>query len=239
MYQERTYREWIEPEGLVRTAVSVGESDLLILARSDLAAPAGQLTREVRERIEEYIDRDPGFASALAPYRPFEDAPAIIRRMADAGSKYGVGPMAAVAGAVAEYVGDALSGECDEVIIENGGDVYMKSHRPVTMSLYAGEPSPFTGKVKFRVSPKGRALGVCTSSGVVGHSTSFGCADAVTIICDSALEADAAATAFCNAVRGVADVDAAIKRAEAVESVKGIIVAIEDRLGMWGEVEFV
>lgn len=239
MYQERTYRRWVEPEDLVRTEVSIGESDLMILASKEVACAAGLALSRARALLEDYISCDPDFMSALAPYDLRGDAPAMARRMAAAGSKFGVGPMAAVAGAVAEHVGDALSRECDEVIVENGGDIYIKGSRQVTLSLYAGESSPFTKKVRFRVEPKGGALGVCTSSGMVGHSVSFGCADAVTVICDSALEADAAATALCNSVKGVADVDAAIRRAKATGSIRGMIVAIEDRLGVWGEVEMI
>ncbi len=239
MYQERTYRRWVEPEDLVLTEVSIGESDLMILASKDVAAPAGLALSHARALLEEYIRRDPDFASALAPYDLRGDAPGMARRMAAAGSRFGVGPMAAVAGAVAEHVGDSLSRECDEVIVENGGDIYIKGARNVTLSLYAGEASPFTKKVRFRVDPKGGALGVCTSSGMVGHSVSFGCADAVTVVCESALEADAAATALCNAVKGVADVDAVINRAKSAGSIRGIIVAIEDRLGVWGDVELV
>lgn len=239
MYQERIYREWVRLEGLVRTAVSIGESDLMILAAEDVSVQAGLLTHEARTIIEDYIRSDEGFAAALSPYETSSDAPDIIRRMAGASARYGVGPMAAVAGAVSEYVGEGLREKYDRVIIENGGDIYARSSEPVTMSLYAGERSPFTGKVKFVVRPDGGALGVCTSSGTVGHSLSFGCADAVTVISASAIEADAAATALCNDVQGLPNVDRVIERARGCEGIRGIIVAIDDKLGVWGEVELI
>lgn len=239
MYEERTYREWVNNDSLKTTVVSIGESDLMILAACDVSVPAGSLVAQVREEIEMHIRRDESFVGSLSPYDVVPDAPAIVRRMAEAGRRFGVGPMAAVAGAVSEYVGEGLRGECDEVIIENGGDIYMRCKEPVTMSLYGGEKSPFTGKVKFIVEPRGRSLGVCTSSGTVGHSTSFGCADSVTVVCDSAVDADAAATALCNAVRCKSNVDRVIERARGSGMIRGIIVAIEDKLGVWGEVELI
>jgi ApbE superfamily uncharacterized protein (UPF0280 family) len=238
VFEDRTYREWVDAKGLVRSSVSIGESDLMILAREDVSAQAGLLTREVREILEGYVRSDSGFARAMAPYEPSSDAPAIVHGMAAAGRQFGVGPMASVAGAVAKYVGEGLA-ECDELIIENGGDIFVRSRRPVTMSLYAGDRSPFTGKVLFTVHPEGGALGVCTSSGTVGHSTSFGKADAVTVISDSAIDADAAATALCNDVKVQSDVDRVIEKAASCDEIRGIIVAIDDRFGVWGDVELV
>lgn len=238
MYQERTYREWVSPVGLVRTAVSLGESDLMILAPEDVSAPAGLLTREARDILEGYIREDAEFLRAMAPCEPACDAPAIIRAMAAAAERFGVGPMASVAGAVAKHVGEGLA-EFDELIIENGGDIFVRSRRPVTMSLYAGERSPFTGKVEFRVHPEGGAIGVCTSSGTVGHSVSFGRADAVTVICDSAIDADAAATALGNDVKEESDVDRVIEKAASFNEIRGILIAVGDRLGVWGEVELI
>jgi hypothetical protein len=174
----------------------------------------------------------------MTPYEPSVDAPSLVHGMAAAAKRFGVGPMASVAGAVAKYVGEGLA-EFDELIIENGGDIFVRSKGPVTMSLYAGELSPFTGRIKFRVHPEGGAIGVCTSSGTVGHSMSLGKADAVTVICDSALDADAAATALCNEVRRESDVDRVIERASACEEIRGMVIALGERLGVWGDVELI
>lgn len=238
MYQERKYREWVSPAGLVRTAVSLGESDLMILAPEDVSAEAGLLTRRARDILQAYIGEDEEFLRSMTPCGVKPDAPAIVQAMAAAAERFGVGPMASVAGAVAKYVGESLD-EFDELIIENGGDIFVRSKRPVTMSLYAGESSPFTGRVKFKVHPEGGAIGVCTSSGTVGHSVSFGRADAVTAICESAVDADAAATALCNGVREESDVDRVIEKASSFEEIRGIVVAIGERLGVCGEVELV
>lgn len=236
MYEERTYRERVRPEGLVRSDLSFQESDLCIFADREVASRALVLLGEARFQLEAYIERDEGFKTALSPHDPIHCAPLIVRKMADAARRFGVGPMAAVAGAVAEHVGDRIAGN---VMIENGGDIYARTKRPITLSLYAGESSPFTGKVKFRVDSRGESIGIATSSATHGHSLSFGKADAVCVVSASAVDADAAATAFCNKVQREDDIDAVIEEAMGHEGVKGIIVAIGDKLGVKGDIEFI
>ena len=159
--------------------------------------------------------------------------------MAAAAARFGVGPMAAVAGAVAAAVGDELARRFGDVIIENGGDVFVSSSRPVTFGFYAGPHSPFSGKLRFGVTGMGERFGVCTSSGTVGHSLSFGKADAVTIVGASAVDADAAATAIANRVQTRDDIDRAIEEAQKFKEIKGIIAAKDDRLGLWGAVTMI
>ncbi len=238
MYEERTYREWIAGAGFVRSVVVEGESDLLILARRPDDAAAHRLVRGARDELNAMLRADPDFGAALTPHRTPSGAPSIAQRMAAAAERVGVGPMAAVAGAVAERVGAGLiAGGAEEVIVENGGDIFLQTRTPVTVSLYAGERSPFTGTLRFTVRPEGRPLGLCTSSGTVGHSTSFGRADALCIIARDVLFADAAATAFANEVRGPDDVDWAVQCATVTDGIDGILVAAGDRLGLWGAIE--
>jgi len=182
------------------------------------------------------MDRDAEFAASLVPHEVLNETPELARRMAAAAARFGVGPMAAVAGAVAEYVGDGIEGD---VIVENGGDIYARSQQPLTVNLHAGERSPFAGKVKFLVRTGGRPVGICTSSGAFGHSRSFGRADAVCIVCESASDADAAATAFCNRVQGPGDVEGVIEEAKGCDLIKGMLIAAGDKLGAWGDIEFV
>ena len=114
----------------------------------------------------------------------------------------GTGPMSAVAGAIAEYICNDLLTEfsLQEVIIENGGDIFMKLTSPATISVYAGT-SPLSEKISLVIKPEETPLSVCCSSGTVGHSLSFGIADACMIACRSGALADAYATAFCNEVK--------------------------------------
>src|SRR5690606_22056825 len=99
-----------------------------------------------------------------------------------------------------------LLDQSPEVIVENGGDIYLRMDRPVEIGLYAGADSPFSGTLRLRVDPRGAGLGVCCSSGTVGHSLSFGKADAVVTVAADAALADAAATSLCNRIQTTDDI---------------------------------
>ncbi len=236
MYEERTYREWVGSRAFVRTRVALGESDLLILAENDVRVSANGLLCEARRDIESYIESDPSFRTVLSPYDVRPDAPLIVQRMAEAANIFGVGPMAAVAGAVADYIGEQLSGD---VVIENGGDIFVRSGRPLTFGLFAGDDSPFTRNVRFSVFSHGAPLGVCTSSGTVGHSLSFGKADAVCVVSHNAAYADAAATSLCNMVKEVSDIEKILEHARSFKEIRGVIAAMKDKIGLCGEIELV
>lgn len=156
--------------------------------------------------------------------------------MLEAGRKANVGPMAAVAGAIAEYVGKELLEFSPEIIVENGGDIFLKVLRKRIVGIYAGD-SPLTGKVGLEINPQETPLGVCTSSGTVGHSLSFGKADAVVVIATSATLADAAATAICNRVSQPEDIHSAIEFGKQISSLKGIVIIIGGDVGAWGDVK--
>jgi len=215
-YQPRTYRHWIKDESLVAFTVVVKETDLYIRASSNLRSKAYKLVLKYRSMLEAYIERNRDFLTSLEPLSVEQDAPRIAREMAEAGSKVGVGPMAAVAGAIAEYVGKELLAFTPEIIVENGGDIFLKTVRKRTIGIYAGN-SPLTGKVGLEIDAAETPLGVCTSSGTVGHSLSFGRADAVVILSASATLADAAATAIGNLVSEPQDISKGIEFAEGVE----------------------
>jgi ApbE superfamily uncharacterized protein (UPF0280 family) len=155
--------------------------------------------------------------------------------MAEATATAGVGPMAAVAGAIAEAVGQELLRFSDEVIVENGGDIFIKSSEERLIGLYAGESS-LSGKVAFAISPEQTPLGVCTSSGTVGHSFSFGKADAVVAFAASTALADAAATAIGNRVSTADDIEGALDYAQTIEGLSGVAIVKDDRLGLRGQV---
>jgi uncharacterized protein len=162
------------------------------------AAKAGILA--ARQKLEAYIARDPFFASAFDPYTP-DSTDLVITRMADATRKAGVGPMAAVAGAIAWAGAEAmLEAGATFGVVDNGGDIALLCDRPVRVGIHAGEAA-LSNRVAFIVPPQDRILGVCTSSATVGPSISFGVADAVTIFSHDVALADAWATGVCNAIR--------------------------------------
>jgi ApbE superfamily uncharacterized protein (UPF0280 family) len=237
VYEPRLYREWVETTGLVTFHAVERESDLEIRAHRDLRNRAREALREARAEIEREIARRPEFATSFSPL-PLPASPEpVVADMLKAARAYGVGPMAAVAGAVAETVGQALLQHTPEVIVENGGDIFLKMDRPVEVGLYAGKESPFTGVVRLRLDPEGGALGVCTSSGTVGHSTSFGCADAVVAVARNAALADAAATAVGNRVKDASDVEAVLAGEQERGALEGLLIAVGRRIGAWGKLE--
>jgi ApbE superfamily uncharacterized protein (UPF0280 family) len=238
MYQDRLYRNLLYKEDLLSFRVVVNETDLFVHAKKPLEDITKELILKYRGYVEEYIRRYPAFVKALVPWRLNGPLPIIIREMVGAGDKTGVGPMAAVAGAIAEHVGLDLLFHTDEVIVENGGDIFLKTHSPVTVGVFAGD-SPLSLRIGLRINPKENPLSVCTSSGTVGHSLSFGKADAVCVISRSCSLADAAATSIGNKVESKAHIQRAIDFGKQIEGVMGIVVIVGDAVGAWGEVEMV
>jgi uncharacterized protein len=235
-YQPRTYRHWIEGKDLIAFSVTEKETNLYIRAGSNLQKKARRLVLKYRDQLEGYIGHNPAFQTSLEPVTVPENAPAIVREMAEAGKKVGVGPMAAVAGAIAEYVGRELLTFTPEIIVENGGDIYLKILKKRIVGIYAGD-SPLSGKIGLEINPRDTPLGACTSSGTVGHSLSFGKADAVVVVAASAILADAAATAIGNRVKQPEDIDKALEYARDIGGLKGVVIIIGKSVGAWGEVK--
>jgi len=239
MYKPRTYRKWAKVDDLIYFEVAEKETDLAIYADSDLKRTASEFVSRLRRDLEAYIKSDPDFFSSLEPLELKESAPEIAKAMALAGKKAGVGPMAAVAGAFSEFLGRELLKSSKQVIIENGGDIFIRSLVPRAIGVYAGEASPFTGRLSVIVEAAKNGLGVCTSSGTVSHSLNFGRTDATLIISDSASLADAAATAAGNAVKSKDDIEKGIEVARSIDGVKGVLIIVGDKMGTWGDVRFV
>ena len=211
----------------------------------DEASYCPQLERFVEQRVlyyrtllEDFIAADPVFRTALQPYLLSGPAPALVLDMVRAGNLAGVGPMAAVAGAIAEYVGRDLQPRVQQVIVENGGDIYFSVRDAVKVGVYAGA-SPLSNRLAVAIAPQGHAFGVCTSSGTVGPSLSLGRADAAMIIAPSAILADAAATAAGNRVQTAADLEAALAWARQIPGVSGVLLIKDDKLALWGECRLV
>ena len=234
--EPRTYRHWVEGKDLISFNVTVKETDLYIRASRNLKNEAFKLVVKYRTALERYIERYPSFLTSLEPFPVGEDAPCIIKQMADAAQKVGVGPMASVAGAIAEFVGTELLAFSPEVIVENGGDIFLKSSGKRVVGIYAGKSS-LTGKIGLEIDGEETPLGICTSSGIVGHSLSYGKADAVVALSQSATLADAAATAIGNLIKQPGDIQSGIEFAKEVEGLKGLLIIKDDKVGLWGEVK--
>jgi uncharacterized protein len=235
---ERVYRHLVRTH-LAMSRVVVQQTDLSIYSDCPLdMTSARDIVFEQRGYLEAYIHRHPEFLHRLDPLPDDPLAPAIARQMLHAAGAAGVGPMAAVAGAMAEQVGQRLLEHTTEVIVENGGDIFISIHQPLTIGIYAGS-SPLSLRVGLRVQPDTGIRAVCTSSGTVGHSLSFGNADAVCVLSHSCALADAAATAIGNRVTGTKDMRRAIAWGERIEGLLGILIIKADKMAAWGQLEIV
>lgn len=239
MYKERGYRSWVKSGDLLKFEVKESQTDLLILAEKDLEKQARASVLNLRKEIEDYIKKDRSFYTSLEPVEVDTSAPDIVKAMAEAAKKAGVGPMASIAGAIAEFVGRDLMQFSGEVIVENGGDIFIRTRVPRRVGIYAGEDSPFTGKIAVEVKPTENGTGVCTSSGTVSHSLNFGVADAVCILSDNTALADAVATIAGNAVKNKDDIEKGIGIAKAIDGIKGVLIIVKDKMGTWGDVKIV
>lgn len=230
------YRILAKPKGLVTSRLRVGETDVLISGDRDLSREALPLIQKYRKQIESYIETSPVFSWSLTPVTMDEKAPDIVRTMIEASAEACVGPMATVAGAIADYVGRDLLAFSRDVIVENGGDIllHVSSKREL---LVLAENSPFEG-LKIAVGPTPEPIGICTSSGTLGHSLSFGKADAVTIFGQSAAKADAAATSVGNLIQSRLDIETGIERAREI-GVNGVLILVDDSIGVWGDIEII
>ena len=190
--------------------------------------------RRARADLELFIAGDPYFRAALEPYAHGADAPAIVRRMCEASARVGVGPMAAVAGAIAEAAVAAMARSgARYAIVDNGGDIAILNDEIATIGIYAGG-SPVRG-LALEIPPRDRILGVCTSSGTVGPSISFGNADAALIVADDVALADAAATALGNRIADAASLTTAFDFLKGVPEVSGAIGIIGDKMATYGK----
>ncbi|MBN1622381.1 MAG: UPF0280 family protein [Endomicrobiales bacterium] len=235
MYQPRFYRNWIKTSDLVSFNVQVSESDLNVQAKEDLSEVIKELLLKYRGQIESHIQTHPDFAKSLKPYPAEPLAPKIIRDMCFFGEKAGVGPMAAVAGAIAENIGTEILRKHDtELIIENGGDIFLASKKERKIGIYSGKSMP---ALNVEIKPEQMPCGICTSSGKMGHSMSFGKADSVTVLAKSCTLADAVATAACNQVQSEDDIKKSIEFAMNIEEVEGVVVVINRKIGIKGNLK--
>lgn len=236
----RAYRKTVIPaKSETSFQVVVAQTDLFIIAEKDLSNEALQAIHEVRSLISSYILLHPEFGESLVPVEVEKEASDTIRLMARAARTCGVGPMAAVAGAVAQFTAEHLGRFSNEVLVENGGDLYMISGKNRTVGLLA-DPGSGT-RVGLALTPKDFPLSICSSSGRIGHSLSLGSGDLVTVRAKDARFADAAATALANKLDSPSDVPKVIEEARRLSEsgLEGIFVQFNSKIGAWGEIELV
>jgi ApbE superfamily uncharacterized protein (UPF0280 family) len=190
--------------------------------------------KKQRKILEEYIERHPAFGSSFTPVPLYPRAPDIARRMARASRKTGVGPMAAVAGTVAQLAAEAALRQGDrDVVVENGGDIYLASDKEVIVGLFAGSSS-LSDKLAVSVIPAVMPLSICSSSSHMGHSVSLGRCDLACVAAKDAALADAAATCACNSVKTFSDIEHCLEQIMDISGIHGILIVKEEKIGLAG-----
>jgi len=238
MYEKRTYRNLVKTDDLIKFEVVVKETDLLVRAERDLSQETRESVLKYRHQLETYIAMNPEFQKSLVPLTDDPYAPEIVKEMILTSQLAHVGPMAAVAGAMAEWVSKDLLKLSKEVIVENGGDIFLATSKERTIGIYAGD-SPLSFKIGIVIQPKETPLGICTSSGKVGPSLSLGKANAVCILAKSSTLADAAATAVGNVVKEKKDIEWGLERGKGIVGVLGTLIIFEEKMGVWGNIKLI
>ncbi|MFH1857116.1 MAG: UPF0280 family protein [Candidatus Omnitrophota bacterium] len=238
MFEDRFYRDSVNAKGLIKFRVNIDETDILIFTETDFSELAYRFVRRLRYEIRKYIQLNFSFFKSLKPVNVDCNAPKIIQDMQRASLKAGVGPMAAVAGVIADYLGGALSKKSKEVIVENGGDIYFASQKERLVKIYAGN-SVLSGKIALNIKPEKSPLGICTSSKTIGHSMSFGIADAACVVAKSACTADAFATSIGNSIKSEENLQGILEKFNFTEDVFGAVVIVKEKLACIGDIELV
>ena len=238
-YRERSYRSRFSSDERRWFCVKFLESDLWIGVdsgsyRASMEADTYAMLVDLRRQMDAYLLMDPQYKTALTPYDAGLEAPNILKEMSRVSHKTGIGPMSAVAGAVAKKVAEFLGTQ--EVIVENGGDIYAQAASDMDISVFAGQ-SPLSEKIGLHIPAAEFPLGICTSSGTVGPSLSLGRADAVMIVCKDVMLADSYATAMANRIKTVNDLQSVIDRISDIPEILGAIAVKDDRMAITGRFE--
>lgn len=237
MYKKRFYRTNTYNTDLIPFAVSHFESNLQIYARSDLREISLEYLRCIHGQVSDYCQSHPEFEKSLIPIEITGAVPKIIRSMHKASWRVGVGPMATVAGAIAEAVGKKLLKYSPEIIIENGGDIFIAVSKPRRIGIFAGIGSVYNNLI-ININPDQTPCGICTSSGQFGHSLSMGKTCATIIISKSSALADGYATVFGNMVDTDLDIDLTLKTARKKKDIKGILIITSSKMAAYGDFTF-
>ncbi|MDR1951504.1 MAG: UPF0280 family protein [Bacteroidales bacterium] len=242
-YGDRTYRKQFRSDRWCGFVAKYKETDVWIgIDKNSFHREMPEFTektiRALRNEVDIYLKQDPQYRLSLIPYNAQEHAPKILKDMSEISHKANVGPMATVAGAFATYVAQELKKQfkIEEIIIENGGDIYADIKQDLDVSVFAGT-SPLSEKIGLRIDAKKSPLGICTSSGTVGHSLSFGKADAVMIVCKNATLSDGYATAFANKIQTSDDINPVLKLINEEKNILSALIVKNDKMGVVGQFE--
>ena len=218
----------------VRTRFEVGETAVTVGAEEAYIDAGISGIMRAREAVRRQISEDQFFLTTFEPYCPDGAADGTVKAMCEAAEAAGVGPMATVAGAIGQAAVDAMV-ECgsQHCWVDNGGDIALRLSTPVTVEVFSLPGSDTL--YGFEVDPSDGVRGICSSSGTIGHSISLGQCDLSTVLADSAILADAYATAVANGVRGRDDLETCFDRFRASPGFIGGMVVFGDDVAMCGD----
>jgi ApbE superfamily uncharacterized protein (UPF0280 family) len=234
--EDRYYRSVIDTARWTSFRTRVETTDLLIRAGKDLSVKAEQIVKELRGEIRKHIGMQEEFLTSYSPVKRLPRRPEIINNMYRASELTDTGPMASVAGAIAESLGNLLLQETEEIIIENGGDVWLKVTEPVLINILS-KSVYFHDNIILKIYPDKTPCGICTSSGKIGYSFSYGRADSATVISGDAAFADAAATGACNLITNEDSLMDALAYCMKMEKTRGTVLIFRDRMALQGDIE--
>ena len=230
------YRSFVQNKEKFFWHVIYKNSDLLISSDKDIKNKIEEPVKKIYKDLEFVMKKDPAFLKSLSPViiKPF--FPPIIKEMCRLSKSFKVGPMAAVAGTVNDYLSAHLLKYCENLLIENGGDLFLKSNRDLNIGVYL-KNSYFKNKLILKVRTKDMPCGVCASSSTFGHSLSLGKCDLAVAQSKSTIEADAAATAVANSVNSADDIEKSIDYFNKIGNLTGLLVIKDNKIGVWGSIE--
>lgn len=241
--EQRTYRSQFNTNRFTGFEIKHQETDLWIGVdpesfKNEMKEAAQVKIKSLHWKLEEYIKTEPFFKKSLKPFVPADHAPPEAVEMAGAAEKAGVGPMAAVAGLFIRELANEIfqNFSVNEMVIENGGDICAQLKNELVISVFAGD-SILSERIGLVIPAEAGFVGICTSAGTVGPSLSYGKADAVVVIAENPLVADAFATAFGNKVKSPNDVEKVINQAEKYSEILSLLIICEDQVGIRGDYE--
>jgi uncharacterized protein len=206
--------------------------------KTDLPSFCLKNIRQHRKQLDDFIELDSTFRTSLVPLPYNNIAPEIAREMYISSQNSDTGPMASVAGAFADMLGKEIIKQFDpkELVIENGGDIYILAKKDMKTAVFAGN-SPLSEKIGILIPHEMTPLGICTSSATVGPSLSLGVSDATMIVCKNTALADGYATKFGNMVQSENDIQTVLEKIKKIPEIISAIVVCGDKFGIAGKLK--
>ncbi len=245
---ERNYRlNTSKQKNEQQIRIVVEESDIFLsctdlIEKNEILSFVHDELYYLRQILKSYILIHPEFQTSLMPIKSDSSANLIIQEMLSASSLVNIGPFAAVAGTVSEYlayrVSNFLQGKNlpKDVLVENGGDIFIISTSERVVALLDKPQESI--KIGLLLEPT-QGVSLCASSSTIGHSLSFGKAELVTILATKGSVADCMATACCNMLKSKDDFQRVLSFFEEIKphGLIGIFASCDNEILAFGDIK--